>query len=161
MWAKQCDFWLKTSQVCSCYSKHSYFSYYRKLKSPPDCLRSEPTFLISVSPFFFWAAISVWMEREEKQNKNNCDWLIGRWQQKLHSCCCHLSSPSEGAFLWLVAPTDEVHWSAASPVAAQGYSRRWCPEALWGGETKDVFNKHKSLWHKNKKDGEEKLLKEF
>lgn len=96
----------------------------------PDVNVSWRTFPIGVSPLFFWAAISAYVQ--------NCRKLLLSFCPPGHLCrqatwrsWLDVNVPSGEAFPWLVVPVNAVHWLAVSPEGERGYSKRWCPEALW------------------------------
>lgn len=102
---------------------------------------------MGVSPFFFCAAISACRKvyREKKsatsESVGHLHWLVKEQHGEISRALLplltpHLSSPSAEAFLWLAAPANEAHWPAALPAGGQGYSRQWCPEALWEDQDK-------------------------
>lgn len=100
---------------------------------------------MGVSPFFFCAAISacrkVYREKKSAESVGHLHRLVteqhGEISRALLSLLTpRLSLPSAEAFLWLAAPANEAHWPAASPAGGRGYSRQWCPEALWEDQDK-------------------------
>lgn len=102
---------------------------------------------MGVSPFFFCAAISACrkvyreIKRSVSESVGHLHWLVTEQHGEISRALLplltpQLSSPSAEAFLWLAAPANEAHWPAASPAGGRGYSRQWCPEALWEDQDK-------------------------